>query len=218
MKNYFETSHAKGPQDSAGTNPKFKADMAVIRRQKIIQNAVDLYEFAQEQLQVSSERARLSRRIFFYVKQHERERPRCYFKDVRGNRAFHSILADGQSGRLKTRELSCYCDHCISGDFDNCDNPLYIKRWDQQILEQETPERRATRNDVAEMREGLLDLVTKNSIVAIASGDVGEDYYLLNVISDHTETLTANLTDDWNAQYRAGSNVIRGHFYKRVHC
>ena len=66
------------------------------------------------------------------------------------------------------------------------------------------------------MREGLLDLVTKNSIVAIASGDVREDYYLLNVISDHAETLTANLSDDWNAQYSASSSVIRGYCYKRV--
>ena len=119
---------------------------------------------------------------------------------------------------MKTRELSCHCDHCIAGDFDTCDNPLYVKGWDQQILEQEAPERRATRNDVAEMREGLLDLVAKNNIVAIASGDVGEDYYILNVISDHADTLTANLMDDWNAQYRAGSSVIRGHFYERVDC
>jgi len=218
IRNYFETSHAKGPQDGPGADLKFKADMAVIRRQKIIQNAVDLYEFAQEQLQVPSEKASLSRRIFLYVEEHERERPRRYFKEVRGNRAIHSILADGQSGHLKTRELSCYCDHCIVGDFDNCDNPSYVKSWDQQIFEQEAPERRATRNDVAEMREGLLDLVTKNSIVAIASGDVGEDYYVLNVISDHTETLTRNITDDWNAQFRAGSSVIRGNFYERVDC
>ena len=42
----------------------------------------------------------------------------------------------------------------------------------------------------------MLDLVTKNSIMAIASGDVGEAYYLLNVISDHEETLTANLTEN----------------------
>ena len=31
--NYFETSHAKGPQDGAGANLKHKADMAVIKRQ-----------------------------------------------------------------------------------------------------------------------------------------------------------------------------------------
>jgi len=33
IRNYFETSHAKGPQDRAGANLKSKADMAVIRRQ-----------------------------------------------------------------------------------------------------------------------------------------------------------------------------------------
>lgn len=91
IRNYFKTSHAQGPQDGAGANLKFKVDMAVIRRQKIIQNAVDLHEFAQEQLQVPSEKASLSRRIFFYVEQHERECPRRYFKEVRGNRAIHSI-------------------------------------------------------------------------------------------------------------------------------
>ena len=88
IRNYFETLHA---------NLKFKANMAVLRWQKIIQNAVGLYEFAQEQLQVPSERASL--RIFLYVEQLERERPCHYFKAVRGN---HSILADGQSRHLKT--------------------------------------------------------------------------------------------------------------------
>ena len=33
VRNYFETSHAKGPQDGAGANLKHKADMAVIKRQ-----------------------------------------------------------------------------------------------------------------------------------------------------------------------------------------
>ena len=218
IRNYFETSHAKGPQDGAGANLKFKADMAVIRRQAVIQNAADLYQFAQEKLKVPSGKASLSQRVFFYVGEHERERPRRYFKEIRGNRAIHSILANGQSEHLKLRELSCYCDNCIGGHFDDCENALYVESWEEQILEQEASQRRATRNDVVEMREGLLDLVSKNSTVAIASGDVGEDYYLLNVISDHAEILRSNVTDDWNAQYRAGSKVIRGHFYERVDC
>ena len=33
VRNYFETSHAKGPQDGAAANLKHKADMAVIKRQ-----------------------------------------------------------------------------------------------------------------------------------------------------------------------------------------
>ena len=68
--NYFETSHAKGPQDGAGANLKFKANMAVRRRQKVIQNAHDLFEFAQENLRLPLEKASLSQRIFFYVEQH----------------------------------------------------------------------------------------------------------------------------------------------------
>lgn len=33
IRNYFETSHAKGPQDGAGANLKHKADMVVIKQQ-----------------------------------------------------------------------------------------------------------------------------------------------------------------------------------------
>ena len=33
VRNYFEMSHAKGPQDGAGANLQHKADMAVIKRQ-----------------------------------------------------------------------------------------------------------------------------------------------------------------------------------------
>lgn len=46
IRNYFETSHAKGPQDGAGANLKHKADMAVIRREVVIQNAKDLFDYA----------------------------------------------------------------------------------------------------------------------------------------------------------------------------
>ena len=68
----------------------------------------------------------------------------------------------------------------------------FVKNWQKHLLEQQVPERRATRNDVIEIREGLLDLVLKNSIVVIASADVGEDYYLLKVISDQPEILTTS--------------------------
>lgn len=54
IRNYFETSHAKGPQDGAGANLKHKADMAVIRREVVIQNAKDLFDFAKANLSLSS--------------------------------------------------------------------------------------------------------------------------------------------------------------------
>lgn len=45
VRNYFETSHGKGPQDGVGANLKHKADMAVIRHEVVIQNANDLFDF-----------------------------------------------------------------------------------------------------------------------------------------------------------------------------
>ena len=51
----------------------------------MIQNAVDLFKFAQENLSVPSEKANFSSRVFFYVGQHDRNRPRRHFKEVKGN-------------------------------------------------------------------------------------------------------------------------------------
>ena len=131
IRNYFETSHAKGPQDGAGANLKFQADMAVIRRQTIIQNVADLYKFADENLKVPREKATLSRRVFFYVPENERNRPRRHFTEIKGNRSVHSILARGQSRKLEIRELSCYCSSCIEQDFDNCGNKEVVKPWEE---------------------------------------------------------------------------------------
>lgn len=81
VRNYFETLHAKGPQDGAGANVKHKANMAVIKQQVVIQNTHDLYSYAKENLsETSSTRYKwqsigLKRRIFHYVEQHRRNRP-----------------------------------------------------------------------------------------------------------------------------------------------
>ena len=104
--------------------------MAVIKRQVIIRNAADLYEFCVENLQqpaqsqYQSENVNLQRRIFFYVEQTNRERRTRYFKEVKGNRSIHSIET-GESGRkLHVRKLSCYCDGCMENGV--CSNVDYV--------------------------------------------------------------------------------------------
>ena len=69
---------------------------------------------------------------------------------------------------------------------------------------------------VLEIREGITDLVHEDSTVAIASGDVTEDYYLLKVLSDGPEILENRVKDDWNAQYPVCAKVVSGYFYERV--
>ena len=46
IRNFYETAHAKGPQDAAGGFIKHAADMAVLRGQVVIQSARDFYKFA----------------------------------------------------------------------------------------------------------------------------------------------------------------------------
>ena len=72
VRNYFETSHAKGPQDGAGTNFKHKTHMAVIQLEVVIQNAKDLFDFAKVNFSLpsstrfQSQVVKLKRCVFFY--------------------------------------------------------------------------------------------------------------------------------------------------------
>lgn len=219
LRNYFETSHAKGPQDGAGANLKHKADMAVIRRQVVIQNAHDLYKYAKENLtepsstRYKSQSVGLKRRVFIYVEQHRRNRRNRRFKQIKGSRQIHSILATDESAGsgLKTRLLSCYCDHCLDGDFGACENSDIVDNWKEIHIETEGITRRITRSEVEEERTGIKDLVSEDSYVAIASGDPGEDYYLLKV-SERPKELERLTKDDWGATYPAGAEVLSGHW------
>ena len=111
------------------------------------------------------------------------------------------------------RDLSCYCDN-----YEQCVNTAHVKKWESQVLEAENTNWRATRADVTDFRESILDLLSKNSTVAIASGDASDDYYLLKVVSEQPEILKNPVKDDWGAGYPAGEKVLHGNFYERVNC
>ena len=137
VRNYFETSHAKGPQDGAGASLKHKADMAVIRREDVIQNANELFDFARANLSLAStthfqsQVVKLKRRVFFFVSEHDRDRPYRMFKEVKNNRTIHSILANGLERNLKIRKLSCYCEKCLQTVYEECANKQYVENWEQ---------------------------------------------------------------------------------------
>ena len=66
--------------------------MAVIRRQHIIQNAIDLYNFTKDNLQLPLEGVSFRRRVFFYgVENSDRNEPQLQLKEIKGNRAIQSI-------------------------------------------------------------------------------------------------------------------------------
>ena len=220
IRNYYETSHAKGPQDGAGANLKHKADMAVIKGNEIIQNARDLFDYAERNLKepapsrYQSENVTLKRRIFFYVDKVNRDRPYRLFTEVKGNRSIHSIISTCESNSLDVRQLSCYCNHCIDGDYSECEDKEHLDDWETIEIQQEKGygHQRATRGDIQEQREGIKDLVTKDALIAIASGDPGVEYYLLKVTGNGPEVLTEKATNDWSCTYRAGAEVFHGNF------
>lgn len=224
IRNYFETSHAKGPQDGAGANLKYKCDMAVIKRQVTIQDAKDLYDFASKEFtepaptRYQSQNVRLKRRVYFYAATIDRNRSTRLFNEVDNNRKIHSIISGSEKHKLSTKELSCYCSRCLHGQYSSCESTAYVPSWTEITM---TPERslgdqRITRSAFVEQTEQIADLACKGSIVAIASADRGEEYYLLKVLHDEPEILQKLTTDDWGSRYRTGSKVLRGRFLQRV--
>ncbi|CAH3036633.1 unnamed protein product [Pocillopora meandrina] len=68
QRNYFETSHAKGEQDAAGSNIKQKISQVVLYRTTTINSAKAMYEYLEANFtQPASNAVHLKQRVFFYV-------------------------------------------------------------------------------------------------------------------------------------------------------
>ena len=163
IRNYMETSHAKGPQHGAGDNIKHKAELDVIRGKVRIQNAKDFCEHMKEnykdpaKVSFQSRSVQLSKRLFFYVENNNRKRAGRSFKEIIGNRQIHSIKADERPGSLLTRHLPCYCDNCLDGNKEDCYNKHFVDSWKAVHAEKETvPGRPLTKSEDTE--KSLKDL------------------------------------------------------------
>ena len=58
--------------------------------------------------------------------------------------------------------------------------------------------------------------MSKGAVIAIASGDPGEEYYLMKVTGNGPEVLDKMAEDDWSCSYPAGAEILRGLFYVSV--
>ncbi|CAB4041254.1 Hypothetical predicted protein, partial [Paramuricea clavata] len=73
----------------------------------------------------------------------------------------------------------------------------------------------SSKGDVSMTLQAIKHLATKDAIVAIASADRGEEYYLLQVIGDAPEVLSTQERDDWGATYPPGAEIIHRYFLAR---
>ena len=143
--NFFETSHAKGEQDAAGSHIKQKVSQAVLRRTAIIKDAKTMYDFliknfsrpAASSFNARTKSVQLNRRIFFHVPVTgegavQRNGPGRHFKTLKGIRKLHCVKSLPQQEKLLVRLRSCYCVNCLMDDEPNC---LY-KAWIHDCKEQ----------------------------------------------------------------------------------
>jgi hypothetical protein len=147
IRNFFETSHGKGPCDGLGGIVKNKASKAVLSGKAIIQNAKDLVNFCNENLgnvgasSFASRRSKYdhSKRTFMYVDPSELIRdPPNDIKTISGTRKLHSVGSTDKGFVVKTRALSCYCQPCVSKE-GVCENRKQVDDWHVVAMSMDTP-------------------------------------------------------------------------------
>ncbi len=184
IRNFYETSHAKGPQDAAGGFLKRQADMAVLRSQATIQHAKDLFTFSMDKLQ-DPKSGIYSRRVFRYVKEIPRLPVRDDYSPVLQNRKIHQIAAfSDMPSTLVIKHLSCYqCDSCLAGNVRQCDNKVSLGHT--TTVKMEARKEKSCPPDVCTYAEtdtlDMGNLITKDALVAVMTDDPTYEYYLLKV-------------------------------------
>ncbi len=110
---------------------------------------------------------------------------------MKGNQSIHIVPSIGHLCLIQTSQQSCYCESCTEEDYDTCQNAHYVSPWQSVQLEAESLQqsRAMTRSEALKNIISITgkDLLTKNNTVAIASGDPGEEDYLLNVTGNGPE-------------------------------
>jgi hypothetical protein len=211
IRNFFETSHAKGPQDAAGGLLKRQADLAVLRGAVVIQSAKDLFQFAQNNL-TETKSDKCQRRIFRYCESIDRSTARLY-NPIPGIRSTHQVIAHANTkhSKLQIRCLSCYeCTNCIMGKISRCKN-MHITGHTTFLQ----PEADGTINGntslVAE-EPSTVELIQEGMIFAALCDDEDYDYYLVRADTS-AFVLGKRTTDEWGTTWPQGTPVIRGHYY-----
>ena len=109
--NYFEAGHGKGPCDGLGGTCKRLADEAMRTGKTVIQDSEAFYEWA-----LSSSMNNVKFRYVSAKQCAEKEKnlERITIKPIKGTMKIHAVVGEG-TNKIKVRDISCYCDLCLSG-------------------------------------------------------------------------------------------------------
>ena len=77
------------------------------------------------------------------------------YKTVQGTRAFHSVrMSDNAIVEMWTRKISCFCNPCSSGEWDNYESTDWVNCWDDVSL----PIGRKITAEFSQLEEGELSI------------------------------------------------------------
>ena len=130
-RSYFETSHGKNVCDGLGAVVKNSCYRAVLTG-KIISNSADVYKHCKDSLEhdikINEKEQTASVREFVYISKEEVNRSEGpYVKTLIGTRKIHNIRNIGETMKVESRNLSCFCPGCLNGT--NCENAEYVQPW-----------------------------------------------------------------------------------------
>ena len=150
QRSYFETSHAKGEQDAAGSHVKQQALLAGIRGRPNITNAKQLCDHltgnfskpAQSSFPSRSTAVSLKRRLLFYVPAEgeeaaSRHQEGRHFNTIKAIRKLHSVITSPQRLKIHIRQRSCYCGECLYENYPGCKNKEYVNDFREVKLGRE---------------------------------------------------------------------------------
>ncbi|CAC5361813.1 unnamed protein product [Mytilus coruscus] len=193
---------------------KKQADLSIIRGQRVIQSARDLYVFASENLCKTAEDSKCSRRIFRYIDTINRNRDR-YFKPVKENRKIHQVYSS-RSATVEIRKLSCYTfENCLNTDYNDCLNVDQIGNFSILKMIKENADQESEDEEIAYEIEQLYELVSTGTIFAVKADDVNRPYYLVKANKQMT-VLRKESTDKWGITYLPGTKVIHEYYFGMV--
>ena len=131
---FFGSEHGKSECDSETGVINLATDKAIVGRQVIINNALEMVKWAKENLTSTHG----FRRKFFHVPADkiDRNRPETVVNTVKGIRKIHQVRATPEYYKIMTRALSCYCENCRQDfpNWANCKNIEYAENFKMEVL------------------------------------------------------------------------------------
>ena len=131
-KHFYGSRHGKAPCDAEIGTLKRQARDAVTSRQAIINTPDEFFAFCQDKLTRLDSCGFHNTRQFVFIDKndvdHERTERFSEIKPLEGTHQLHCIRGD-RPYKVSYKERSCFCKHCLSGNFQSCPNTDFTGVW-----------------------------------------------------------------------------------------